>query len=47
MKRLHIPAAVLALVHDEERAGNLVIWGAAAVGAACLVAAVLAIAFMK
>jgi hypothetical protein len=47
MKRLPIPAAVLELVHDDEHAGSLVIWGAAAVGAACFAAAVLAIAFMQ
>jgi hypothetical protein len=47
MKRLPIPTAVLALVHDDEHAGSLVIWGAASVGAACFAAAVLAIVFMK
>lgn len=47
MTRLPVPAAVRKLLRDEERAGNLVIWGAGAIGGLCFAAAVLAIAVMK
>jgi hypothetical protein len=47
MARLPLPVGVLNLLHDEERAGNLVIWGSGAVCAVCLAVALLAIAVMS
>lgn len=46
MKKIYTPA-LHRLLADEECAGNIVIFGAAVVGALCFVAALCAIHFMK
>lgn len=47
MTRLPVPAALHKLLRDEERAANLIVWGAGAIAGLCFAAAVLAIAVMR